>query len=168
MEIRKATYEDIDTMMTIIRQAQLYFFNNGIDQWQDGYPNPNQLHNDITKGNSYVLCDDKIVATMYFAIEEDINYPGIKGKWLTGIRDDYGVIHRIVVDENCKGKAYAKILLDYAVERCKENNINSIRIDTHKDNLSMQRFLFKNNFKLCGDITLQSGAPRIALEKIID
>ena len=168
MEIRKATFNDIDNMMTIIKQAQLYFYNHGIDQWQDGYPNPTQLHNDITKGHSYVLCDQHVIGTMYFAIEEDGNYPGIKGEWLTGQEAKYGVIHRIVVDENCKGKAYAKILLDFAVEQCKANNISSIRIDTHKDNLSMQRFLLKNNFKLCGNITLQSGAPRIALEKIID
>lgn len=168
MEIRKATYNDIESMMTIIKQAQLYFYNHGIDQWQDGYPNPTQLHSDITKGNSYVLCDDQVIGTMYFAIEEDINYPGIVGQWLTGNEANYGVIHRIVVDENYKGNEYAKILLDFAVERCKQNHISSIRIDTHKDNLSMQRFLLKNNFKLCGDITLQSGAPRIALEKIID
>ena len=127
------------------------------------------MHNDITKGHSYVLCDvDDVVGTMYFAIEEDINYPGIVGEWLTGNTADYGVIHRIVVDEQYKGKAYAKLLLDFAVEKCKEHNIASIRIDTHEDNISMQRFLLKNNFKLCGDITLQSGAPRIALEKIID
>lgn len=168
MKIRKATYEDIEMMMAIIKQAQTYFYNNGIDQWQDGYPNPTQLHNDITKGNSYVLCDEHIIGTMYFAIEEDINYPGIVGKWLTDTHATYGVIHRIVVDENYKGKAYAKVLLDFAVEKCKENNVASIRIDTHENNISMQRFLLKNNFKLCGDITLQSGAPRIALEKLID
>lgn len=168
MIIRKATYEDIESMMTIVKQAQRYFFDKGIDQWQDGYPNPTQLHNDITKGHSYVLCDDHVIGTMYFAIEEDINYPGIKGEWLTGLEVQYGVIHRIVVDEKYKGKAYAKMLLDFAVDQCKQNNISSIRIDTHEDNLSMQRFLLKNNFKLCGDITLQSGAPRIALEIIID
>ena len=168
MEIRKATYDDIDAMMEIIKQAQLYFYNHGIDQWQDGYPNATQLNNDITKGHSYVLCDESIIGTMYFAIEEDINYPGIVGKWLTGNDATYGVIHRIVVDEKYKGQSYANLLLDFAVNKCKENHISSIRIDTHKDNLSMQRFLFKNNFKLCGDITLQSGAPRIALEKVLD
>ena len=32
-----------------------------------------------------------------------------------------------------KGKAYAKVLLDFAVDKCKENNIASIRIDTQEN-----------------------------------
>ena len=32
----------------------------------------------------------------------------------------------------------------------------------------MQRFLTKNGFELCGQIMLESGAPRIAFEKILN
>jgi hypothetical protein len=31
----------------------------------------------------------------------------------------------------------------------------------------MQKFLIKNRFTLCGDITLKNGDPRIGFEKII-
>ena len=83
MLIRKAQHEDIQNMMIIIKQAQAYFKEQGIDQWQDGYPNEIQLANDIEKGNSYVILNQGIIGTMYFAHEEDPNYPGIKGQdWL--------------------------------------------------------------------------------------
>ena len=166
MLIRKAQHEDIQNMMIIIKQAQAYFKDQGIDQWQDGYPNEIQLANDIEKGNSYVILNQGIIGTMYFAHEEDPNYPGIKGQWITQ-DNNYAVIHRIAVSDDYKGQGIAKLLLDFAVDYCIKHHIPSIRIDTHSDNLSMQRYLLKNGFVLCGDITLQSGAPRIAFEKII-
>jgi len=167
MIIRKAIRQDVPYMLTLIKQAQDYFKRNGIDQWQDGYPNEEQLLGDIHKEHSYVLCDNNIIGTMYFAIENDINYAKIDGQWKTN-QQPYAVIHRIVVDENVKGKGLAKKLLLYAQKECQQHHIHSIRIDTHEDNLSMQAFLKKNGFEFCGHIQLESGAPRIAFEKIIE
>lgn len=167
MEIRKSNTDDIEDIMKLVKQAQSYFKNNGIDQWQDGYPSDDDIHMDIKKGHSYVLTNPDVIGTMYFAIEDDPNYNVIEGQWKTALQP-YAVIHRIVVDENYKGQNLAKKLLDYVIEKCCENNTQSIRIDTHKDNLSMQRFLTKNGFELCGNITLESGALRIAFEKTMN
>ena len=43
--------------------------------------------------------------------------------------------------------------------------IKNIRVDTHKDNKSMQGLLLKNNYKYCGVIYLEDGSKRIAFEK---
>ena len=40
---------------------------------------------------------------------------------------------------------------------CKGNRVNNIKIDTHKDNISMQKLLEKNGFKYCGIIYLEDG-----------
>ncbi len=167
MNIRKSNKEDIQSIMKLINQAQCYFKKNNIDQWQDGYPNEMQINKDINHNGSYVLEDNKVIASMYFAIEDDINYTHIKGEWITN-QQPYAVIHRIVVDENYKGNSFAKYLLDFAIDECKIHHIKSIRIDTHSDNISMQKFLKKNSFKFCGEITLENGNPRIAFEKIIE
>lgn len=168
MKIRKSNEHDVQDIMTLIHQAQSYFKDNGIDQWQDGYPKAENILDDIQHNGSYVLEDDGIIGTMFCSIEDDPNYASIDGKWKTE-NQAYAVIHRIVVDENRKGQNLARKLLEFAVELCHENDVQSIRIDTHLDNLSMQRFLLKNGFVLCGDIILlQSGAPRIAFEKIIE
>ena len=39
--------------MKIIREAQLYFKEQGIDQWQNNYPNEDVIKNDIKNNNSY-------------------------------------------------------------------------------------------------------------------
>ena len=167
MEIRKSSLDDVKNIMTLIHQAQSYFKKAGIDQWQDGYPQSDDIIQDINQGKSYVIEDTKIIGTMYFAIEDEPTYHIIDGAWKTA-NQPYAVIHRIVVDENHKGQNIAHQLLEYAIHECQHNHIHSIRIDTHEDNLSMQRFLTKHGFEACGQITLLSGASRIAFEKIYE
>lgn len=167
MIIRHAQQEEISKIITLYDQAKSYFRKKNIFQWQDGYPNEKTLLDDIIKEGSYVLVhNDEIIGSMYFAIEDEESYHEItNGRWLTD--NPYSVIHRIVIDENFKGHSLASKMLDYCIEQSLNKNIHSIRIDTHKDNLSMQKFLIKNRFTLCGDITLKNGDPRIGFEKII-
>ena len=39
MEFRKSTKSDITKIMDIVKQAQAYFKEQNIDQWQNNYPN---------------------------------------------------------------------------------------------------------------------------------
>ena len=47
MEFRKSRKSDIKEIINIIEEAQSYFKANGIDQWQNGYPNEESIMNDI-------------------------------------------------------------------------------------------------------------------------
>lgn len=76
MEFRKSKKSDIKEIINIIEEAQNYFKENNIDQWQDRYQNEESIINDIENGESYVLLkDNKIIATAYlsFAGEQDYN-----------------------------------------------------------------------------------------------
>ena len=99
MIIRQSKKDDLQNMMTLFHQAQVYFQSQGIDQWQDGYPNEEQILDDISLKQSYVLVhNNQIVGTMFFSIDNDPTYNYIDGQWLTS-DTQYAVIHRIVVDE---------------------------------------------------------------------
>lgn len=167
MEIRKAHATDLNDIMNLINQAKNYFKANRIDQWQDGYPNEGAISDDISHQKSYVLIDHgTVIGTMYFAFEDDPDYHDIRnGQWLTDT--PYGVVHRIVVDEKIKGHGTAHKLLSYAEDQLRAMNVASLRMDTHLSNVSMQRFLHKNGFTYCGEITIRDGAPRIGFEKIL-
>ncbi|WP_455935229.1 hypothetical protein [Haemophilus sp.] len=54
MEFRKSVKSDIPEIMGIIKQAQDYFKEKNIDQWQNGYPNEEVINNDIENEESYV------------------------------------------------------------------------------------------------------------------
>ena len=164
MEFRKSIKSDLDNIMIIIKEAQKYFKENNIDQWQDNYPNEETILNDINNETSYVLVkDNNIVATASISFEEEKTYKNIDGNWLTN--DRYVVIHRNAVSNDYKGLRLSSTILDNAKALALKNSIHSIKIDTHKDNKAMQRVLKKNNFTYCGIIYLEDNSERIAFEK---
>jgi len=163
---RKADFSDIPAMMSIIHDAQAALRNQGVDQWQNGYPNEAQLEKDISLEGSYVLeRDGSIIATMALLPGPDSTYGWIDGAWLTD--GAYYVIHRLAVDSRFKGMGTAARMLSEAEAICRSQGIPALRVDTHHDNKPMQRFLAKGGFTPCGDIRLANGSPRIAFEKAL-
>lgn len=165
-QFRHTTAEDIPVLLGIIAQAQEYFKQQGIDQWQDGYPNAAVIGNDMRNNNSYVLLSDgELVATAMISFDGEPTYSHIDGAWLTG--NPYAVIHRVAVKPDLKGQNIAGTIIRLAEDMCRERNIPCIRIDTHSENHSMQRVAAKCGFAYCGVIILTSGASRLAYEKIL-
>lgn len=166
MEFRKTIKKDVNNVMKIIKQAQDYFKSQGVDQWQNGYPNEETIENDIKNDESYVLeKDGEIVATTMLTFNGEPTYASIQGKWLSN--DKYATIHRVAVDNTHKGKGLSSQIIKYVEKNCLDKGIHSIKVDTHEDNTSMQRLLEKNDFKYCGVIYLEDDSKRIAFEKLL-
>lgn len=167
MDFRIAVETDINNVMNIIKQAQAYFKEQRIDQWQNNYPNAETISNDIANGHSYVLLkDNKIVATAAVSFDGEKTYNSIyEGEWISD--NEYAVIHRIAVDNTHKGLGLSSKIIKHAEELCLNKGVHSIKVDTHKENISMQKLLEKNNFKYCGMIYLEDGSKRVAFEKIL-
>ena len=71
---------------------------------------------------------------------------------------EYGVVHRITSARDTRG--VASFCLDWCFRRH-----GNIRIDTHEDNIPMQKCLLKNGYVRTGNIFLENGDPRIAFQK---
>ncbi|MGN0335221.1 MAG: GNAT family N-acetyltransferase [Lachnospiraceae bacterium] len=168
MKFRKTKAEDIPGIMRIIHQAQEYMKEQGIDQWQDGYPNEESFEYDIAHDYSYVMEENgKIIGTMAVIFDGEPTYDQIyEGAWKTTGRP-YAAVHRVAVDAECKGRGIAGAMLKEVEKLCRERGVYSIKNDTHRDNLSMQRMQAKNGFEYCGIIYLEDGAERIASEKVL-
>lgn len=159
MEIRKAEFADLPRMMEIYAQARDYMRRNGNPtQWVNGYPSEEKIREDITAGESWLCTENgEILGVFCFFLHNDPTYDVIyEGSWLND--EPYGVIHRIAVAQHRRG--VASCCYDFALSKC-----TNLRIDTHRDNVPMQRSLQKNGFTRCGIIRLQNGDPRIAFQK---
>lgn len=167
MEFRKAVETDVDSIMKIIKQAQDYFKEKGINQWQNNYPNVEVISNDVAEKNSYVLLkNNEVVATAVVSFKGEKTYESIyEGEWISN--KEYAVVHRIAVDNNHKGLGLSSQIIKNVEELCIEKDVSSIKVDTHEENLSMQKLLRKNKFEHCGIIYLEDSSPRIAFEKIL-
>jgi ribosomal protein S18 acetylase RimI-like enzyme len=169
MKLQHSKKKDIPIIMNIIADAQKYLANLGIDQWQDGYPNTNQIELDINNDDSYIIINDEdvTIGTTVFTTKAESTYQNIDGEWAT--KDDavYGVIHRLAVDDKYRNSGLAKFVFDECESRLKQMSIYSMRIDTHRDNKGMQYMLKKRGYEYCGVIILDSGDERLAYEKIV-
>jgi len=168
MKIRKTVSADMSTIMEIIGDAQRYLRSCGVDQWQEGYPTAETIAEDIRRGNSYAVIEDgEIAGTVVVSFDGEPNYAEIRnGEWVNA--EPYAVIHRIAVSDRYRNRGVATEIMRFAEQMCREREVGNIRVDTHSDNLSMQRLLAKFDYEYCGEITiLSSGAPRNAYMKIL-
>lgn len=164
MIIRHANKTDLIDIMVIIENAKIYMKENKINQWSENYPNEDVFLADLKENRLYVAdIDGKVIGMAVLVLDGDEDYKNIDGKWL--IDGKYGVIHRIAVNPDYKSQNVAKNLLDFFENKLKELNYDSIRVDTHKDNKSMLRFIEKNGFQKCGIVYIRKTDERIAFEK---
>ena len=104
--IRQANLNDISGIMKIIQEAQKYFKENGIPQWQNGYPDEKHIQSDIEENGTYVLEENnQIIGTFYITFKGDPYYKKIDGNWLN--TNKYATVHRIAVLPSFKGKGLA-------------------------------------------------------------
>ena len=159
MVIRKTRTDDMDAVLNIYAEARKYMRESGnLEQWANGYPAREDVLSDIAEGASYV-CEDggEVVAVFYFKEGTDPTYANIyEGEWQNG--DPYAVIHRIAVKYHGRG------IVNFCFSEC-FGRFPNLKIDTHKDNLPMQKALIKNGFKYCGIIYLGNGDARLAYQK---
>lgn len=161
MEIRKSTLRDLDVIEQLYADAREFMKENGNPtQWGDYYPSTDLIRDDIENQVSYV-CEDngEIVATFFYMERfDDPTYQIIEnGEWLSN--EPYGVVHRITSKSGTKGVAA------YCITKCFEA-CGHLRMDTHENNIPMQRLLSKLGFQKCGIIYVANGSPRIAYEWI--
>ncbi|WP_338406953.1 GNAT family N-acetyltransferase [uncultured Flavobacterium sp.] len=162
---RKAEIDETSTIWDILLQAILRRKEDGSNQWQDGYPNPEVVQKDIEKGEGYVLVEGKsIIGYCAVLVNDEPEYEKIEGKWLTD--DDFVVFHRVAISEKYLGKGFAKIILEYIEDFALTNNIFSVKADTNYDNIAMLKIFEKSGYTCCGEVYFR-GSPRKAYEKVL-
>ena len=157
--VRKAEKEELDRIMEIYRYAQDFMIRTGNPhQWGRVYPPRDLIGSDIAQGACRVICDQEGIRGVFALFDTpDPTYAHIEnGCWPND--GPYLTIHRIASD----GRAHG--LLRCAVDYCRRFSTN-IRIDTHADNLIMQKQIERNGFVRCGVVYVRDRSPRIAYQR---
>ena len=150
MRIRKATQQDLHSIMQLYENARAFMREHGNPgQWGTTYPPQNMIETDIRFGNLYVCIEkDTIEAVFFYKDGIDPTYLKIyDGQWKNDA--PYGVVHRITSSGKVKGAA--SFCLDWAFSQC-----GNLKIDTHENNIVMQNMLKKNGFTYCGRIYIDN------------
>ena len=159
MTIRPATHADVDAAYDIYESAREFMRENGNPtQWSAKYPAREDIISGIDSGVSFV-CEDEgeVVATFHFEMNaHDEVYKSIDGAWKN--REPYAAIHRIAVKYHGRG------IVDFCFSECYRRFPN-LKIDTHRDNIPMQKCLTRAGFEYCGVVYLPDGSERLAYQK---
>lgn len=160
---RQATTGDIDSIMTIIRQAVEQMRREYKHQWDDEYPQRSHIAADVAQGCGYVmLCGGQLAAYGAVIFSGEPSYEGIRGRWLTD--GPYVVLHRLAVADAVKGQGVAVRFMAEVEKMAVAKGVHSFKVDTNYDNTRMRRVLCKLGFAYCGDISYPQG-DRMAYEK---
>ena len=170
MEFSVAQLCHLDDICRITDQAKAQLKSMGLDQWQKGYPSREVWENDIKNQSAWVAIENNCILGVFaFQTTPDVSYHVIDGKWLTDT--PYASMHRVCVADSTKGKGVAGKMFAFGFSLAKNAGFRSMRIDTHKGNLPMQRALTKAGFLPCGTIILKGGCedgdPRLAFERVL-
>ena len=106
--------------------------SQGIFQWNEHYPSKEVFEKDLNRSELFVIEKEKVViGAIVISTLMDEEYKGVK--WLTP-NENNKYIHRLCVDPAYQKNGYARSLLDFAENKCKDQNVTSIRLDTFSQN----------------------------------
>ena len=150
--LRKVKSEELDEIMLIIEDGREFLRQQRINQWQHGSPSKETIVQDIKNQTSYVYEIDRNIVATAMLTNHDRDYENYPTLWSKC--DNYLVIHRIATIKNKRNQGVGRQFLSAIVEFAKKENIDYIRIDTHKDNKIMRKFLSDFGFVKLGEIKL--------------
>lgn len=153
MQIRKANLDDLEMILTILKDGRNQLAERGVDQWQGDYPNAQHIKEDIENGYAYLVKsnDDQTVGTVAIVNSPDHVYDHINGEWLINTQD-YVTIHRVAIHSSHAGKGYASKLFTNIIDYLEKHRpeVKSVRLSTNENNLVMQHLAEKSGFKKVG------------------
>ena len=157
MEVRLAKDGEMKAILAVYEAARQYMRRSGNPtQWGMCYPPEALLREDIRAGRLFVCTQcDSIHGVFAFLPGNDPTYGYIEGAWKNDL--PYGTIHRVASDGTLGG--VFRCCFDFC-----RRKMDNIRIDTHHDNLTMQRAVETCGFERCGTMYVKDGSPRIAYQ----
>jgi GNAT superfamily N-acetyltransferase len=152
--IKSTDITDLPQILEVLEEVKQYMFSQGIDQWDESYPNKDIISNDIKKKQAYIYTEnEQILAYMVLNEEYDIEYDDLN--WNTPT--PFVVIHRLFVKPTAQGKGISSQMIQYAEEYAKKNKYASIRFDAYSLNNTANAVYLKKGYTLVGTVQFRKG-----------
>jgi ribosomal protein S18 acetylase RimI-like enzyme len=166
MEIAYAVENDIERVMSLIKECIRDMESHGIHQWGEYYPTREIIQDDIENRSLYTAKEDDEVLGIIAVNEEQppewerVNWTPQEGRILA--------LHRLAVKPTRQKQGIARRLLDYAEDYAADNRYTAIRLDAYSGNPRALRLYEKNQYKRVGEIRFPGrDLPFYCYEKIL-
>lgn len=163
--IRKGRIEDIDTIIKMIANTVKVMKRENNDQWDEKYPSPDIIKEDIRTGALYVLEEGtRVTGTITIDNKEPAEYHEIP--WRK--EGPAYTFHRLTVNPDKREKGAASQLINFAEKIAIKNNIPYMKVDTYSLNFKAQNLFEKNGYQKAGELFFQGKSqPFFCYDKIL-
>ena len=145
---------EIDEIIALTKACGLHMRQNGIDQWDENYPDRQSIENDLQTQTLFVYKEGEQIAGIIVLNEhQDEEYGQVK--WSTSEENRNLVVHRLAVLPEHQGKGLARKLMDFAESFAKEKKYDAIRLDTFSQNPRNQKFYGNRGYNNLGPVYLK-------------
>ena len=145
---------EIDAILTLTRACGRHMRDNGIDQWDENYPDRAVILHDVETETLFAYRDgDEVLGIVVLNEWQDEEYGDIN--WSTSDDDKNIVVHRLAVRPDQQGKGLGRKLMDFAEQWARENEYAAIRLDTYSQNPRNQRFYLNRGYTDLGPVYLK-------------
>ena len=166
MIIRKAEISDLENIMLMYKSCVAGMIANGIDQWDESYPNAEVIMEDLIAQTYFVAIENNIIiAGINIDQNQDNTYLAIDWE---DISNSFLVVHRLGVKEEFWNDGIGKSLMLFTENLVTEKGLNSIRLDTYSGNPKAMEFYRRLGYRELGAINLKPNKNEYyCFEKII-
>lgn len=122
----------------------------GIFQWNEHYPSLEKLQTDIIKKELYILHENEAIKGI-IVLTDHMDEEYIPIEWLTENGNNL-YIHRLATHPSVWSKGYGQQLMDFAEDFARQQEYDSVRLDTFSKNKRNQKFYESRGYKKLRDI----------------
>lgn len=152
--IKQLNQENLEDAYLVIKDVISSMRKNGIDQWDDIYPDKSVIMKDIGLNQAVGYFDgDNLVG--YMALNDEFAPEYNSVNWKTNV--PALIVHRLSVISAKQGNGIAAKMMLYAWQYAKENNYCSVRLDAFVKNPFANRLYIKLGYNKPGIIKLRKG-----------
>lgn len=150
IEIAEPTH--LDELLTLTRACGAHLRAQGIDQWDENYPDAESLKADLSSRNLFIHKEDGIITGCVVLNEtQDEAYSTVTWKNET---PPFLVVHRLAVHPDYQGRGIARKLMDFSEDLAQRSGYKSIRLDTYSQNARNLKFYANRGYDNRGKVWL--------------
>ena len=166
MIIRKAEISDLENIILMYKSCVTGMIANGIDQWDESYPNAEVIMEDLIAQTYFVAIENNIIiAGINIDQNQDDTYLALDWK---DKKNQFLVVHRLAVKVEFWNDGIGKSLMLFTENLVTERGLNSIRLDTYSGNPKAMEFYRRLGYSELGTIDLKPNKDKYhCFEKII-
>jgi ribosomal protein S18 acetylase RimI-like enzyme len=154
MEIILAKEKELNSIYGLARRCIIQMRAEGIEQWDEFYPNIYTFEKDIEEKSLFVCRDDRaLIGCIVINERQEPEYQQVDWEY----RGKVCVVHRLMVDPVYQGRGIAKELMHFAEYLAKEREYQVIRLDAFSHNSRALRFYRHLSYREAGQVSFRKG-----------